>query len=297
MSEYYSVGNIKQSDQSFTKIDLPDSVKRIGMSAFSGCLKLTEITLPDDLEWMGINTFYNTAWLDAQPDGFVVLGNVLYEYKGDMAEGTKITIPFHVKYIASNAFFRQKNLAEIVIPDGVRLIGERVFGSCSSLTHIKLPSDLTEIPSSTFAYCESLVHIDIPSSVTEIGEKAFNGCSALEEIALSDGLESIEGSRVFANCTSLKEIILPASLKNLGYRPFERCDNLSKIYYEGTEAAWTALKAQNNEVYISPNGMRVPVTMQQAFSNATIFYFCENTPQGSGNYWRYVDGKATVWEM
>lgn len=296
-SEYFSIGNIKRSDQSFTKIEIPNSVKRIGSDAFSGCLKLRNITLPNELEYMGASVFSETAWLDSQPEGIVTLGNVLYEYKGDMEEGTKITIPSHVKYIAGRAFYQLKNLAEVVISDGVKLIGEGIFSSCSSLTHIKLPSDLTAIPNGTFTACKSLVHIDIPSGVTEIGERAFRNCSALEEIILPDGLISITGVNVFAGCASLKEIVLPASLKNLGLRPFENCGTLSKIYYEGTEEAWNALKAQNNVVDILPNGGQHPVTMEQAFSNATIYYLCENVPQNAGNYWRYVDGKPTVWEM
>ncbi len=296
-SEYYSIGNIKRSDQSFTEIELPNSVKRIRSGAFSGCLKLKDVTLPDELEYMGASVFSETAWLDSQPEGIITLGNVLYEYKGDMEEGTKITIPSHVKYIAGRAFYQLKNLAEVAVSDGVKLIGEGIFGSCSSLTHIKLPSDLTAIPNGTFTACKSLVHIDIPSGVTEIGERAFRNCSALEEIILPDGLISITGVNVFAGCASLKEIVLPASLKNLGLRPFENCGALSKIYYEGTEEAWNALKAQNNVVDILPNGRQIPVTMEQAFSNATIYYLCENVPQNAGNYWRYVDGKPTVWEM
>lgn len=295
-SEYYSIGNIKRSDQSFTKIELPSSVKRIGSGAFSGCLKLKDITLPDELEYMGSSVFSETEWLDSQPEGIITLGNVLYGYKGDMEEGTKITIPSHVKYLAGEAFYHLKNLAEVMIADGVNLIGERIFDSCSSLTHVKLPSDLTAIPNGTFTACKSLVHIDIPSGVTEIGERAFRNCSALEEIILPDGLISITGVNVFAGCASLKEIVLPASLKNLGLRPFENCGALSKIYYEGTEEAWNALKAQNNVVDILPNGRQIPVTMEQAFSNATIYYLCENVPQNAGNYWRYVDGKPTVWE-
>lgn len=295
-STYYSIGNIKRSDQCFTKIEIPNSVKKIGQNAFNGCLKLRNITLPNELEYMGASVFSETAWLDSQPEGMVTLGNVLYEYKGDMAEGTKIDIPASIGYLASGCFSGQQNLTEITIADGVKLIGNRIFSGCSSLTHVKLPSDLTEIPQYTFSACKSLVHIDIPSGVTEIGECAFRNCSALEEIILPDGLNSITGLNVFAGCTSLKEIVLPASLKNLGPRPFESCDALSKIYYEGTETAWKALKAQNNEVDILPDGRQTPVTLQQAFSHATIYCFSANMPQEAGNYWRYVDGKPTVWE-
>lgn len=295
-SEYYSIGDNKRSDQSFTKIDIPNSVKRIGDSAFNGCLKLKEIKLPDALDFMGMNVFYETAWLDSQPDGFVTLGNILYGYKGDMTEGTKLSVPSGIRYLASRCFHRQKNLAEIVIPDGVKLIGEGIFGSCSSLEKIRLPADMTEIPAYTFSSCESLAEIEIPSGVTEIGSSAFSGCSALQEIALPNGLKSITGQYVFRNCKLLKEIVLPASLESLGAYPFVTCDNLSKIYYEGTEEAWKALKAQNNDVRVSWNGTTIPIPAKDAFSEATIYCFSEAQPQVAGNYWRYVNGVPTVWE-
>ncbi len=251
---YYPSGHIKRSDQSFTKIDVPDSVKKIGNSAFSGCLKLKEINLPDELERMGRNVFYETAWLEALPDGLVTLEGVLCGYKGDIEEGAKISIPHGIKYIASGAFSNEKNLAEIVIPNGVKFIGESIFSACESLKKIELPADLTVIPYRTFYSCKSLVHIDIPSGVTEIGENAFTFCSAL------------------------KEIVLPASLNNLGKLPFNSCDALSKIYYEGTQTAWNALKEQNN------------VTAEQAFSNAAIYYYSVAEPAEEGNYWHYDNG-------
>lgn len=294
-AEYYPVGVIWQSDQSFTKINVPDSVKKIGDGAFNGCLKLKEINLPDKLDWLGWNAFYDTAWLNSQPDGLVTIGNILYEYKGTMAEGTKITIPDGIKYLAGNSFLYQENLAEIVIPDGVKLIGEGIFALCYSLKAARLPADLTEIPLKTFNACESLVHIDIPSGVTEIGERAFYHCSSLEEIELPDGLKSI-GASAFNGCSLLKEIVVPASLEELGTRPFEACDQLSKICYEGTEEAWKVLKEKNNNVTIYPDGRTHVITYEEAFSNATIYFFSETPPMTEGDFWRYVDGKPTVWE-
>lgn len=295
-TDYVDYAPIKRTDQSFTTINIPSSVKRIGDSAFSGCLKLKKIELPDTLEWIGECVFYETEWYDTQPDGFVTLGNILYEYKGDIAEEMTVSIPSGIKYIAGGCFSYKKNLAEIVIPDGIKLIGDGIFSGCYSLKKIKLPTDITDIPSWTFSSCKSLVEIEIPSEVTEIGEGAFAGCHALPKIVLPKGLRAIMGKYVFRNCDSLKEIIIPSSLEKLGKYPFSSCDILLSIYYEGSEEKWKALKAQNNDVTVGVTGKIIPISAYEAFSNATIYCYSETQPSKVGNYWRYVNGSPTVWE-
>lgn len=269
-------------ENKFTKIDIPDSVKRIGYSAFSNCRRLKDFELPSSLEWMGSDAFYNTAWWNAQPDGFILFDDILYAYKGDVPEGTKLIVPSNVKQIVDELFFSQSGLTEIYIPDGVTL-GECLFTYCDRLEQVRLPSDLTELPRLTFNHCESLKHIDIPSGVTEIGESAFEYCLALEEITLPKGLRSL-GDLAFEG-SALKEIVLPSSLEYLGASPFRHCENLASIFYEGTETAWMKLKAQNNE----------DVQHDWLYSNATLYYLSEDRPQGTGNYWHYVNGVPTVW--
>lgn len=308
----------------FKKIDLPSSVKRIERGAFSSCTQLTDVKLPNKLDWMDYDVFDNTPWWDAQPNGFVTLGSILYSYKGEVPVGTKLTLPAQIKYLASRCFSNQKNLEEIVLPDGVKVIGESIFSGCSSLKKVKLPTDLTEIPKSmfsgcgnlaeieipsgvteigegvfrncsalqkivlpnalksiksdAFAYCSSLQEIELPSSVTELASGTFSHCSALQKVVLSNGLKTIESS-VFIFCSSLQEIVLPASLEKLGVGVFDKCDNLSKIYCEKTQEDWEALSLKLSD--------------QQLLS---LYYYSEEQPQQSGNYWRYVNGTPTVWE-
>ena len=219
---------LPRTEQYFTQIVLPDSIKNIGLQAFSGCVKLKSITLPkrlDDVE-IGSGVFKDAAWFDSHQDGVLTIGNFIYGYKGNMPEGMEIVIPYGIKYIADSAFGGQKNLAEVFIPDGVKFLGERNFYGCTSLKTIRIPSDLTEIPAYTFISAKNLTHI---------GAGAFQYCSSLEGISLPAGIETIE-SGTFSGCNLLKEVVLPAGVKSIGSNAFSDCVSLKTIVLpEGIE--------------------------------------------------------------
>ena len=165
-----------------TKLIIPDSVKSIDKLAFSGWLNLKDITLPNDLERLEWRVFYDTAWYDSQPDGFIMIGDILYEYKGDLDENSVVEIPSSVKKIAGRAFERKKTLAEVYISDGVKLIGGNIFGSCDALIKVRLPADLTVIPDRAFTGCDSLESVVIPSSVKQIEYRALYSCPSLKYV-------------------------------------------------------------------------------------------------------------------
>ena len=298
-----------------TKLIIPDSVKSIDGAAFYGWLNLKDITLPNDLERLEWRVFYDTAWYDSQPNGYVMFGDMLYKYKDDSEENAVVEIPSSVKRIAGGAFERNNTLTEVYIPDGVKLIGGNIFDSCQSLSKVRLPADLTAIPDGTFSGCKNLIGISLPDEVTEIGEKAFIACTLLETVKLSARLKTISrgaftncyalndvvlpngvkeiGENAFWSCKSLTEITIPHSVEVLGKRPFFSCAALRYIYYDGSEAQWMKLKAQNNDKYIDDSGNLRPVT--SPFTDAIICYYSETAPEAAGNYWHYVDNEPTLW--
>ena len=193
--------------------------------AFSGCNKLTSITIGDSVTSIGNSAFSNCTSL------------------------TNIRIPSSVTSIGSNAFRYCSSLARIIIPKNVQSVGGMVFSDCNWCITIyceaeSQPSgwDTNWKISSTYqprvfwglkrdgvtddglfwikntndntvrivCYIGNDTTLTIPStiegySVTSIGSSAFYNCDSLTSIVIPDGVTSI-GSNAFYNCYSLTTI-------------------------------------------------------------------------------------------
>ena len=169
---------------SLTAINIPNSVTSIGRSAFYGCSSLTNINIPNPVSSIGFEAFNGTAWYDNKPDGLVYAGLVAYEYKGDMPEGTSITLRKGTKGIAEYAFAdcNCDGLTSINIPNSVTTIGICAFEGRTGLTTVNIPNSVTTIGYQTFRGCTSLTTVNIPNSVTTIDEDAFMDCPSLYDV-------------------------------------------------------------------------------------------------------------------
>jgi len=158
-------------------VTISASVTIIERYAFSWCTSLTNVTIPTSVKSIGENAFFDTAWLNSQPDGLVYAGKVLYKYKGTMPANTVINnIQADTVEIANYAFSGCTGLTNISIPAGVTTIGWSAFDGCTGLTSIAIPSSVTSIKESAFRGCTSLTNVTIPASVKTIGSSAFDGC-------------------------------------------------------------------------------------------------------------------------
>ena len=215
-----------------SSIIIPNSVREIDPYAFAECTNLSSITFPTEMDYVGSNAFNNTAWYENQPDGVVYAGNVLYDYKGTMAENTEIVIKQGTTSISDMAFDSCTNLVSIVMPNSVKDLGWSVFQGCSNLSSIILPDNVTNIGGYAFAGCSSLTSINIPEGVSRIEENTFSGCTGLESIIIPEGVTSI-GRNAFEGCSGLKSISIPSSLN--GYwtysGSFSDCKNVDTVYW------------------------------------------------------------------
>ena len=63
---------------SLSSITIPNSVTEIGGVAFAECTSLSSITIPKSVTYVGYFAFFNTPWLQNQPDGCLYINNSLY---------------------------------------------------------------------------------------------------------------------------------------------------------------------------------------------------------------------------
>ena len=101
----------------------------IGSYAFSGCNRLTSLTLPDGITEIGDHAFEGCSEL------------------------TSLTLPAGITKIGSEAFNGCTGLTSLTLPAGITKIGDDVFRGCSGLTSLTLPASITKIGDQAFYWC------------------------------------------------------------------------------------------------------------------------------------------------
>ena len=107
------VENIEGSafyNSSLSAVNLPQSLKTIGIGAFEGCENLQKIDIPEEVKAIKDSTFAGCSNLK------------------------EISIPQYLKSIGYNAFCGCKSLQHIIIPDSIESIESRAFNDCDSLS-------------------------------------------------------------------------------------------------------------------------------------------------------------------
>ena len=121
---------------SLSTVILPNSLTSIGSGAFEYCYGLSSITIPNNVSSIGYGALNGTPWFDNQQNGLVYAGNVAYKYKGEMPDGTKITLKDGTLGIAEDAFSECGGLMSITLPNSVTNIGYWAFEKCYGLKEI-----------------------------------------------------------------------------------------------------------------------------------------------------------------
>lgn len=128
-----------------------DGTTLIAEYAFAENNKLTAITLPESVEYLGAGAFNCCGKL------------------------ASVKLSSKIESIEWATFRACHALKSIKLPVGLIGVLDNSFADCTSLTEIKLPSKLQVIGSEAFSGCEKLNSIAIPKSVVEIGMMAFEG--------------------------------------------------------------------------------------------------------------------------
>ncbi|MDE7468479.1 MAG: leucine-rich repeat domain-containing protein, partial [Muribaculaceae bacterium] len=131
--------------------------------AFTGCDKLTEVELPENLKEIGEGAFKGCTGLTNVniPDGVTTIEKSTFEGCENLVE---VNLPETVTEIGANAF--AYTAISSVNLDGVTTIGEHAFAYCNNLTTIVLPADVRFVASNAFEGCENLTKCAYPSTVS-----------------------------------------------------------------------------------------------------------------------------------
>jgi len=223
-------------------ITLPNTMKRLSVSAFRGCCRLKEIYLPDSIEQISPSVFKDCITLE------------------------NVRLPQNITAIPERLFEGCVSLKEIALPTSVLEVGEEAFYGCTNLTQIKYNTQC-KFHDNTFAGCDALMpsmpqlfgkssyvengflytdssktdlvgfiktsnnerHIVLPKTINRM-KAVFIGCDDLLTIDMSNTQITEIPDNAFLDCANLYEVKLPLKLKTIGYNSFYGCKSLKKLH-------------------------------------------------------------------
>ena len=188
--------------QSITNVVVSEGVTTIYGSAFSDCLNLLSVSLPQTL-------------VDIENGAFMGCRNL---------EG--ILIPDNVARIGNYAFSGCRGLTNITFGGGVRSVGDSAFSYCTSLTDVVIPDRVTSIGGGAFEKCTNITSVTISQCVCNNGMWNVFGSARqfVTNIVISDGVTSIRHG-AFQDCSRLTHVTIPDSVRKIERQAFVDCGN------------------------------------------------------------------------
>ena len=212
--------------------------KRLNSCAFWDCDKITWSQVPQSVEELGDNCFYDCAALTSvdlskikKMDTGVFWGTPL----------TSVEWPAAVTEIPANTFWACGKLTTIKgIPgqpgawDNITKIGENAFNMCVALTTIKLPAELKTIDAQAFRSCDHLATVDYGTKVETIGDGAFWSTGALKKFFFKGSVKTL-GADAFRE-SGLTCVHLKGDM-TIGKEAFMDCKSLKYVEFPATSSA------------------------------------------------------------
>ena len=135
-----------------SSVEMPNSIDTIRNWAFSECVHLTSIDIPNSVKYIGDAAFAGSGL-------------------------TSVVIPSSVNGFG-NSVFSSTCLTSVEIPESMEKIPCGMFSMCFSLTSVTLHDHVTTICDDAF-YDSGLTSLEIPASVNYLGVNPLDDCSSL----------------------------------------------------------------------------------------------------------------------
>lgn len=142
------------SGTDITSVTIPESITKIGNSAFSSCQSLQIVN-------------YNAK----DCEGFIE--NEIYPFWGS---GNNLTVNIGNNVVKIPNYMFADSYVKTLNATGTALktIGDNAFRYCSKLTEVNLSNDITSIGENAFHNCERLTTVTIPNNIESMGPYAFS---------------------------------------------------------------------------------------------------------------------------
>ena len=244
------IGKCLSGFTSIENIELPDSLKGIGIDAFGrptpySNILISELTIPENVT--RINNYAFESCINLR----------------------KVIIKSELKSIPDQAFLNCSSLKEISIPKSVKEIGYNTFCGCDSLSDIYYEGTEEEwnkisvnekgndaLKSATIHYGERVPNTLIIGTTGSCEWKFYKKTNTLyiygqnqmayykkddlppwydfkddiKKVVFEKGVENV-GSFSFYNCTNLKEVVFSDTIVLIGESAFQNCSSIEKLEF------------------------------------------------------------------
>ena len=260
-----SYGSVRYIPESLKSITITGG-KNIPAFAFEGMSKVTSVTVPDSVEFVGQNAFLECSSLEY----FKMPSAITYIDDSAFAGCAKIDvdIPQKTTFIGMNAFAGCKSIKEINVPETVKILGTYSFSNCTSLKKAVVKGCNNGIADFVFNGCTALEELTLPyagfsldsvntekaASLTDLfSTTAYDNTyqvinsygsiryipKSLVDITVTDG-KSIPAF-AFEGLSGVKNFTLPNTAETVGDKAFADCSGIENVFYPDKEEKWNAV--------------------------------------------------------
>jgi hypothetical protein len=231
------------------EVVLPNTIHTLGDGAFYNSKNLKNIVLSENITNVGINAIEGTPYFESFPDGFVTLGQVLYQYKGKLPDNTVLierdaenenelreagynVIEYSGDYanVGSGLFANQPGIVQAYLPKKIPTITEKMFLNNTNLEKVVMGDEVTAIGESAFENTPKLTDININNhaKIASIGKKAFKNSNLTGVVDLPENVVTIE-EETFMNNTNMTDFKGGAQVEIIAERAFANTPSLTSF--------------------------------------------------------------------
>ena len=262
-------------------LEIPDKVKTIGNAAFTNCRGLKNVVIKNGLEHIGKEAFYACDGLSSlvipfvgasrEATGFEAVFGYIFGYKTSLNNSPingaicqfddgktyyHYYIPDSLRSVSitdddnieSKAFYKCKNIENVLIGESVEYIGDKAFYGCENLQSMTLPfvgaNRESTLYESVFGYIFGYVVSAYKTETDKVypltyqfayyhAESEFTNYyhyyipNTLVSVSITDDDNICE--RAFYNCGYLTDIAIGDSVKEICIDAFYGCNSLENI--------------------------------------------------------------------
>ena len=151
---------------------------------FSKCTALKTFTIPEGVETIYLNAFYESGLQSLYlPANIKEMKSYLWGIEVNDVFIPSLEAWMNIRrdestcsFFIGNLHIDGKVLSDLYVPEGVTEIPLCCFSGVKSLSSVHLPNSISKIDSYSFYYCENLKDVEIKDDVTSIGDYAFAYC-------------------------------------------------------------------------------------------------------------------------